>query len=135
MKIQGRLKFMDIERLTKGIGKICAKVFFNREEKSSDKIDIEQMSSTDIFKIMFNSLYNKGNYNKAENIVFYELEKNNSPELYEIAFDFYNLLLKKSDEELLKSNFSKEEIYQGLEDIKKLKIKRIKNSCGNKRET
>lgn len=65
---------MDIERLTKSIGKMGAKVLFNKEEKSSHRIDVEQMSSTDIFKIMFKSLYNKGNYNEAENLIFYELE-------------------------------------------------------------
>jgi len=70
---------------------------------------------------MFKSLYNNRNYNKAENLIFLEAEKNNSPELCEIASDFYNSLLKKSDKELFKSNFSREEIYQGLEDMKKLK--------------
>lgn len=49
-------------------------------------------------------------------------KKNNSPEIYEIAFDFYNSLLKKSDEELLKNNFSREEVYQGFRDMKKLKV-------------
>lgn len=112
---------MNIERLTKDIGKMCAKIFCNKEEKNSDKIDIEQMSSTDIFKIMFKSLYNKGKYNEAENLIFLELEKNYSPELYDIALNFYDLLLKKSDDQLIKNNFSREEIYQGLEDIKKLK--------------
>lgn len=33
--------------------------------------------------------------------------------------EFYNALLQKSDEELNESNFSREEIYQGLDDIKK----------------
>lgn len=109
------------EELMKGLGKIGAKVLLNKEEKSSETINIDQMGSIDIFKIVLKSLYNKGNYNEAENLIFHELEKNNSPEIYESSWDFYNLLLKKSDEELLKNNFSKEEIYQGLEDIKKFK--------------
>ncbi len=110
-----------IEDLIKGLGKIGAKGLFNKEEKSSEIININQMGSIGIFKVVLKSLYNKGNYNEAENLIFHELEKNNSPEIYEAACTFYNLLLKKSDEELLKNNFSKEEIYQGLEDIKKFK--------------
>jgi len=114
---------MDIGRLlTKDIGEMCAKIFFKKQEKSSQKINIEQMSSIDLFKIMINSLYNKGNYNEAENLIFYELKKTNSPEVYEIAVGFYNLLLKKNDEVLIKNNFSREEVYQGLEDIKKIEI-------------
>lgn len=112
---------MNIERLTKDIGKMCAKIFFNKEEKSSDKVDINQMSSTDIFQIFLRRLYYEENYNKAENLIFDELQKNNSTEIHIIATDFYNLLLKKSDEELRRSNFSREEIYQGLEDIKRFK--------------
>lgn len=108
-----------IEKLIKDIGNIGAKLLFNKEEKSSEHVNIEQMTSTDLFKIMFNKAFHDGNYNKAEDILFNELKHNNSPEVYEVAFNFYNTLLSKSNKELLKSNFSREEVYQGLEDIKK----------------
>ena len=80
------------------------------------------MSSADIFKIIFNKSFHKENYNKAEDLIFQELEKNNSTEVYEVAIEFYNSLLKKSDEELNKRNFPRKEIYQGLDDIRKFKI-------------
>ena len=38
MQIQGRLKFMNIERLIKDIGKMSAKVLFNKEEKSDEQL-------------------------------------------------------------------------------------------------
>lgn len=60
-------------------------------------------------------------YNKAEDLIFDELEKNNSPKVYEAAVEFYNSLLEKSDEELNKSNFPRKEIYRGLDDIQKFK--------------
>lgn len=110
-----------IEKLVKDIGKICAKVFFDKEETSSEKINIEQMDSTDIFKIVFNKSFHEGNYNKAEDLIFYELEKNNSTEVYEVAMEFYNTLLNKSDDHLNKNNFTRSEIYQGLNDIQKFK--------------
>lgn len=79
------------------------------------------MSSTDIFKIIFNKSFHEGNYNKAEDLIFNELVKNTSPEVYEVAIEFYNSLLEKSDEQLNRSNFQRKEIYQGLKDIQKFK--------------
>ncbi|MBC2581405.1 DUF6483 family protein [Clostridium sp. DJ247] len=67
---------MDIEKLTRGIGKIGAKILFNKEEKSSDKIDLNQMSSTDIVPAILKRLVYEGEYNKAENMLFNELNKN-----------------------------------------------------------
>lgn len=54
--------------------------------------------------------------------LFKELENNYSTELFDLATEFYNQLLSKSDEELHMSNFSREEIYQGLRDIKKFRL-------------
>jgi hypothetical protein len=112
---------MDIEKLIKELGKSIAKFICNKKEESSKKFNIERMSSVDIFKIIFTKAFNEGNYNQAEDLIFAELEKNNSQEVYEIAIEFYNSLLEKSDELLIKNNFSKEEIYQGLKDIKKFR--------------
>lgn len=113
---------MDIvEKLMKDIGKICAKIFVNKEEKCSEKINIDQMDSVDIFKIVLNKSFHEGDYNKAENLIFNELENNNSPEVYEVAMEFYNELLKKSDEHLNRSDFTRNEIYQGLKDIQKFR--------------
>lgn len=47
---------MDLERLVKDIGKIGAKVLFNKKEKSSEMINLNQISSTDILKITENLL-------------------------------------------------------------------------------
>lgn len=112
-----------IEGLTKGIARMCAKIFLNKEEKTDVTINFEQLGPTDMFKMMLKSYYGKGDYNRAENLIFNELQHNNSPEVYELAVDFYNSLLSKSDETLLKNNFPRKEVYQGLEDIKKFNIK------------
>lgn len=110
---------MNLEELFKSLGKMGAKILFNKEEKSGETININQINSTSILPILLKRLVYEGEYNKAENILFNELKKNNSEEMQVIAEDFYNLLLGKSNEELKKNNFSREEIYQGLEDIKK----------------
>lgn len=113
---------MNIEKLIEECTKSVGKTIFNKKEKTTEKININHTDPANIFKIVFNKLVREGNYNKAEDLIFDELEKNNSPEVYEIAVEFYNSLLKKSDEELNRSNFPRKEVYRGLEDIKKLII-------------
>lgn len=112
---------MNIEKLIEELGKSFGEAIFNKREESSVRININQISGTDIFKLILKKLVYERNYNKAEDLIFDELEKNNSPETYEITVEFYNMLLKKSDEELNKSNFPREEIYQGLQDIKRFR--------------
>lgn len=112
---------MNIEKLVKNIGRFYATLLFKKDVESTVKVDLNQIGSTDIVGMFLRRLINEGNYNKAENILFKELKKNNSAEMYQTAVDFYNLLLEKSDAELYSGNFSREEIYQGLEDIKEFK--------------
>jgi len=110
---------MNIEKLIEELGRAIGKLIFNKKETSSENINIKEMSSTDIFKILYNKLFHMGNYNKAEDMIFDELQKNNSPEVYKVAIEFYDSLFKKSDEDLNKNNFSRDEIHQGLNDLQK----------------
>ncbi|APQ98783.1 DUF6483 family protein [Clostridium botulinum] len=106
---------MSIKKSIDDLGKLFGKTILENDKN----IDTEKIGSTDLFKIILNKLFYEGNYDKAEDLIFEELEKNDSPEVYEIAVEFYNALLKKSDEELNEGNFARDEIYQGLDDIKK----------------
>ncbi|OOO62081.1 DUF6483 family protein [Clostridium tepidum] len=108
---------MGIKKSLDDLGKLFGKTVLKDEKE----IDNAKINSTDLFKIILNKLFYEGNYDKAEDLIFEELEKNNSPEVYEIAVKFYTTLLKKSDEELNEGNFSREEIFQGLNDIKMFK--------------
>ncbi|MFV3010976.1 DUF6483 family protein [Clostridium botulinum] len=108
---------MSIKKSIDDLGKLFGKTVLENDKN----IDAEKIGSTDLFKIILNKLFHEGNYDKAEDLIFEELEKNDSPEVYEIAVEFYNALLQKSDEELNEGNFSREEIYQGLDDIKRFK--------------
>ncbi|MCR1935008.1 DUF6483 family protein [Clostridium tepidum] len=108
---------MGIKKSLDDLGKLFGKTVLKDEKE----IDNAKINSTDLFKIILNKLFYEGNYDKAEDLIFEELEKNNSPEVYEIAVEFYTTLLKKSDEELNECNFSREEIFQGLNDIKMFK--------------
>lgn len=113
---------MGLERVLKNVGRIGEKILYNIGEKEGEKIESRQITSVDLFPLILKRLIYEGNYNKAENILFEELSKNSSYEMYQIAVEFYNELLRKSDDELINCGFSREEIYQGLEDIKKYKV-------------
>lgn len=79
--------------------------------------NLENNGSSEILRIIIKSLLVKKEYNKAENILFDEIEKDKSEANYKVAIDFYEELLTKSDEDLRENNFSKEEVLQGLKDL------------------
>lgn len=112
---------MDITKLIEELGKSLGKIIVNKKEDFSEKINIDQMNSIDIFKILLNKYYHEGNYDKAENLIFDTLESNKSFEIYELGIEFYNSILEKDDSELIKGNLPRGEIYQGLKDIQKFK--------------
>jgi hypothetical protein len=111
---------MNIERLLNELAKNITKTVLNKEDESSEKINLNDIGSGNILQIMLKRFVHDGEYNKAENILFEEINKNKSGDIYQIAIDFYNSLLEKSDEKLEEGNFTREEIYQGLEDIKNM---------------
>ncbi len=82
---------MSIKKSIDDLGKLFGKTILENDKN----IDTEKIGSTDLFKIILNKLFYEGNYDKAEDLIFEELEKNDSPEVYEIAVEFYNALLKK----------------------------------------
>jgi hypothetical protein len=101
--------------------------FFKKtNDENEEDINLEDIGSSDILKIMLKRLVNDGEYNKAENMLYEEIDKyegidkDKSQVIYEIGINFYNTLLKKSDEELEKGDFSRKEIHQGLQDIKNI---------------
>lgn len=108
-----------ILRIAESIGKLSAKIFFNKEQKEFENINMQSVTEKDILPILLKRLVLQGKYNEAENILFEKLHKNPSKGLVNIGKDFYAMLLSKSDDELIKANFSREEIFQGLEDMKK----------------
>lgn len=57
---------------------------------------------------------------EAEDILFDTLDKLSSSQVISIAEWFYKKLNTLSDEELLQGNFSRNEIFQGMDDINRL---------------
>ncbi|MDU2122012.1 MAG: DUF6483 family protein [Clostridium celatum] len=107
--------YKSICEVVRNMGKILLK---------NQDINLDTASSSDFIAIILKGLILKKEFNKAENILFEEIEKNKSDQMYKIALDFYEVLSEKINKELLEGNFSKEEVLQGLKDIEAIFNKR-----------
>lgn len=63
---------------------------------------------------------NECKINEAENLLFEAIYSHKSPEFLELALFFYEEINKFSLDKLIDCNFSKEEILDGLNTIKKI---------------
>ena len=108
---------MNIEKLINELSRNFGKALIKKEDDEMQVMNLEETGSSEILRIILKSLMVKKEYNKAENFLFEEIEKNKSEANYRVAVDFYEELLEKSDEELIANNFSKEEVLQGLKDL------------------
>ncbi|MDO4534955.1 MAG: DUF6483 family protein [Clostridium perfringens] len=86
------------------------------DEKYEDEKNIINLNSY----IVLRELINNGDFNDGEDFLFENIVKEPSLRGRKIAFWFYKRLMNKSDDELTKGNFTRDEIIQGLADIKKL---------------
>ncbi len=90
------------------------------EEKNDIKI-----SEDDLFLIIISKYINDGKINEAENLIFEHINGCRSAINFEIALSFYRKLSQWSDEQLSKVNFSREEIIDGITEVKSMyEIKR-----------
>lgn len=70
--------------------------------------------------LLLRNLINSGRFNDGEDFLFENIVSKPSIRARKTAFWFYKKLMKKSDVELIDGNFTRDEIKQGLEDIKKI---------------
>ena len=113
---------MDIERMIKDIQKLVANPFTRVKEEGAEIIQFEETNDENLFEIMLMQYYYEGQYNEADNLIFDQLETNYSKEVERIASEFYQLLLQKMDEQLYGSHFTREEVYESLEELKKYSL-------------
>ena len=98
------------------VSEFLQKLFTDME--TSRKLNENEQYQKDSFEFerMLENLIEEDRINDAENILFEKLETNNL--MYAtIATRFYDKLKGLSDEKLQKSNYSRDEILQGLNDM------------------
>lgn len=105
-----------IEDIAKALGKVLFEKQSGAEELFSEA---GVLSETSFLSYRLNRLIGEWKINEAENILFDALNENPTPDILKVALDFYATLEKRSDDELKAADFSREEILEGLQSVKK----------------
>lgn len=105
-----------ISRQINALVNMIAKIILGKDSisfiENTENISESELSLYEKLIVLIESL----KINEAEDLLFDYLDYDNVRGL-SLAIDFYSRLNKLSDEELEKSNFSREEIKQGIDDI------------------
>jgi hypothetical protein len=109
-----------ILRMAESIGGMAAKMLDLKDTRKTEVVQLEALNDTNIIKTLLRGLIKGKKLNEAENLLYNNLEISYSKEIFDIGCWMYEEFNKLSDEELSHSNFSKEEITQGIEDLEKL---------------
>ncbi|WP_346940682.1 DUF6483 family protein [uncultured Clostridium sp.] len=89
----------------------------NSIDENSDDITIAE---DQLLEIMIRKYIIEGEINKAENMLFEAIDSHKSPKNLELALFFYEEISKWTEDKLISCNFSKEEILEGLNALKRL---------------
>lgn len=110
-----------IHREIEGISRVLATVLFQKGPAMETIIDEHGVLSGDDYLLyILTRLLGEGKINEAENILHEALEYHPTPETLYAAMVFYKKLNDLSDEALAASDFSREEIAEGLADARRL---------------
>lgn len=109
------------ERMIKTVINGLVSIFKNKNSiENSIENDSVILKEDQLLEIMIKKYISEGQINKAEDMLFEAIEDRKSPRNLEIAVFFYETISKWDDEKLMKCNFSKEEIVNGLNEVKSL---------------
>ena len=117
MGFQDDWMMRQIEMMTRFVANV---VFGKKESEVRYEIvgnidDSDSLTGTDIQHLVLMKLIRQGEYCKAEDMLFDNLEY--SDKYIELASDFYQRLNSLSDEQLELGGFSRDEIYDGYIEI------------------
>ena len=112
-----------ILRMAEGIGSAAAKMLDLKDTTKEEIVQVEGLSDSNIVKVLLERHIKNNKFNDAENLIFKLIDGNPSEELFNLALWMYEKVSEKSDEELLSGDFSRDEINQGINDIKTLKTR------------
>ena len=85
-----------------------------------DDYNIAYNHEEDFLLITIKRLVLENNIGEAEDVLFRSIEKHRTQNKLYIACEFYSMLEELADEVLDKNNFSRQEIRDGIKDIKEI---------------
>lgn len=108
-----------IMRQIEDITRLIAHAIFMRQRSDFDIIDEHgEVSSGQFLLYRLRKLAYSGQINEAENLLFETIDREKRDEYLAAALDFYETLGAMTDEQLLAADFSREEVLQGLKEVK-----------------
>jgi|WetSurMetagenome_2_1015567.scaffolds.fasta_scaffold381135_2 hypothetical protein len=96
-----------------------AKIIFRKDVIFYEVKDDENKNETDELFLYLRTLLDSGDINTAEDLLFESLQPDDQ-DLLLLAVDFYQRLNDLSDEDLVRSHFSRAEIYDGLQEVQRI---------------
>lgn len=115
-----------IQQMIEGAAAIAAKILTGKQTKKTEII-VEQSMGTENLSALLAGLIKQGAYNKAEDILFQQLEIYPTIDLYNVGLEFFEKLNELEDGQLEAGGYSRGEIAQGVQDMTKLLIKVTKH--------
>ncbi len=110
-----------ILRMIEDMGRMLRQVILQEEEDMLEIIDEDgTFSDSDFFGYRVGRLLAQRQINEAENLLFEEIGRDPQPAYIAVALHFYEDLQDLTDEELEEADFSREEIAEGLEALRRL---------------
>lgn len=102
--------------------KFLAKLIFGKEspEYKLQYDEIANAKPIDLLYLTLRRMIDEGEINEAENLLYENIEREARAEYLEIAIDFYDRLSKLSADRLDECDFSRAEIFEGLENVKRI---------------
>ena len=99
-----------------------AKLIFGKESPEYKlKYDLPgSASDEELLYLRLVKMIDDGEINEAENLLFENIEREPRAEYLEIAIDFYDRLGRLDNKALDDADFSRAEVLEGLENVKKL---------------
>lgn len=98
--------------------KLLLKLLFHIDDENFEDLTINDTTAAEKYT-SYLKLADEGNINEAENLLYDSLNPRNNEEL-KTAFMFYNHLNRLDNKALEESNFSREEIQEGLQRVLEL---------------
>ena len=102
--------------------KFLAKLIFGKEspEYRLQYDETANAEPADLLCLTLRRMIDEGQINEAENLLYENIKREARAEYLEIAIDFYDRLSRLDENTLDECDFSRSEILEGLENVKKI---------------
>lgn len=110
-----------IMRMIEDLSAFLANVIFQKDVAAIDIFDEQgNFSQSNYLHVQLLNMIGEGRINEAENLLFEKIAANPTEAYLKVGIDFYQNLERLSDATLNNCGFSRDEIVEGLNDLKKI---------------